>query len=76
MPLGGAPEVMTGVLEAVTLMWLEVPLMEDVTVSVAVMVWLPAVSKVSWNVPALDCRVASAGRIATPSELEMCTVPL
>jgi hypothetical protein len=53
----------------------EVPVMEEVTVSVAVMLWEPAVSSVTWKVPVPLVRVVSAGRLAAPSELVKCTVP-
>ena len=62
--------------EAVTAMELEVPVMVGVTVSVAVIVWLPGVSSVIWTVTDPVCSVALAGRMAAPSELVMWTVPL
>ena len=62
---------------AVTRIALEVPLMDGVTVSVAVTVWLPGVSKVTckftadpfWN-------VAVAGKMAAASVLVKWIVPL
>jgi len=47
----------------------EVPVIELVEVSVAVMVWPPATVGVSVNVPVPDDSGESAGRLATPSEL-------
>ncbi len=56
-------------------MVLEVPLMEEVTVSVAVMVWSPAVFKVAENVPLPLVSLEFAGNTAVPSVLVKCTVP-
>jgi len=62
---------------AVTAIALEVPLMEDVTVSVAVTVWLPGVSSVIWKFPPNPFwKVTLAGKMAAPSELVMWVVPL
>ena len=52
------------------------PVMELVTVSVAVMVWLPAVLRVALKVPAPLLRVALAGSVAWPSPLVKRTVPV
>lgn len=60
----------------VTVIVLEVPVMELVTVSVAVMVWLPAVFSVELNVPTPLVKVLLAGNMAAPSVLVKCTVPL
>ena len=53
-----------------------VPLMELVTVSVAVMVRLPAVFSVAENVPAPLVSVLSAGSTACASPLVKCTIPV
>ena len=58
------------------LMFCEVPVMVLVTVSVAVMVWLPEVRRVAVKVPVPLVRVVLAGNTACPSELVKCTVPL
>src|SRR5262249_49120672 len=47
----------------------EVPVIDDVTVSVAVIVWLPAVFSVALKVPRPLVRVAFAGRTAAASLL-------
>src|SRR5438105_4904851 len=48
-------------------MALLVPVIDAATVSVAVMVWLPAVSRVADKVPTPLVRVELAGRTAAPS---------
>ena len=53
----------------------EVPVIEELTVSVAVMVRLPAVFSVAENVPVPLVKVESAGNVAAPSLLVKCTVP-
>lgn len=53
----------------------EAPAMELVTVSVAVMVWLPTVFSVAGNVPTPLVKVLLAGSAANPSVLLKCTVP-
>jgi hypothetical protein len=53
-----------------------VPVIDAVTVSVAVIVWLPAVSSVALNVPTPLVSVEFAGNTAAPSELVKCTIPL
>ena len=53
----------------------DVPVMELVTVSVAVTVSPPAVCKVTENVPVPLVKVALAGRVALPSLEVKCTVP-
>ena len=55
---------------------LEVPLIDALTVSVAVIVRLPAVFRVAVKVPTPLVRVASAGSTAWPSLLLKCTVPV
>ena len=54
-----------------------VPVIEPVTVSVAVIVWLPAVLSVAalLNVFTPLTSVESAGRVAAPSQLVRCAVP-
>ncbi len=48
---------------------------EGVTVSVAVIVWLPAVFNVAEKVPTPFVRVELAGSVAAPSLLVKCAVP-
>ena len=55
---------------------LEIPVIEEVTVSVAVTVWLPRVFKVTRNTPVPLERVEFAGRVAAGSLLVICTVPV
>jgi hypothetical protein len=52
-----------------------VPVIDEVTVSVAVIVRLPAVFKVAVNVLVPFVSVESAGSVAAPSLLVKCTVP-
>ena len=66
---------MVGAAAALTAMVLLVPVIELVTVSVAVIVWLPAVFRVALKVPAPLVRVLLAGRVAWPSLLVKWTVP-
>ena len=54
----------------------EVPVIEELTVSVAVIVRLPAVFSVAENVPVPLLSVELVGNIPCPSELLKCTVPL
>jgi hypothetical protein len=75
VPVGGAPEVMASAGEAVTAIEFVVPLMEGVTVSVAVTVWLPGVSSVTRKPREALGSVTLTGRRAAPSELVMWTVP-
>jgi len=58
---------------AVTAIKFEVPVMECVTVSVAVTVWVPGVSSVTGKLPD---PLASAGRMALPSVLVKWNVPV
>ena len=60
---------------ALTAMVLEVPVIDAVTVSVAVRVWFPAVFKVAEKVPVPLVKVALAGSVAAPSVLVKCAVP-
>jgi hypothetical protein len=59
----------------VTAMELELPVIDGVTVSVAVRVWFPAVFKVAENVPTPFVKIEFAGKTAVPSLLVKCTVP-
>ena len=52
-----------------------VPVMEDVVVSVAVIVWIPLVSSVAVKVPTPLVNVLFAGRLARRSVLVKVTVP-
>ena len=61
---------------AFTAMSEDVPLMEAVTVSLAVMVAKPDVLRVAEKFPAPFVSVEFAGRIAAPSLLVKCTVPV
>jgi len=58
-----------------TLMGPEMPLIEVLTVSAAVMVCSPAVFNVAEKVPVPFVSVESAGSAAWPSVLAKCTVP-
>ena len=60
----------------VTVILEDVPVIDEVRVSVAVIVWVPAVAKVTENVPAPDVNVEFAGRVADASVLVKCTVPV
>ena len=55
-------------------LWL--PVIEGVTVSVAVTDWVPTVLRVTLKVPTPLVRVASAGRTAAGLELAKWTVPV
>ena len=61
---------------AETLTVFEVPVIEAVTVSVPVIVWLPSVFKVTESVLVPLINVTFAGRVAAPSVLVKCTVPV
>jgi hypothetical protein len=61
---------------AATVIVPEVPVIDAVTVSVPVRVWLPAVFRVAEKVPTPLVNVAFAGNTAWPSLLVKCTVPL
>lgn len=58
-----------------TVMELDVPVMDDVTVSVAVMVRAPGVFSVTENVPTPFVNVELAGNVADGSVLVKWTVP-
>jgi hypothetical protein len=76
VPVGGALEVIASGPAAVTLIELEVPVIEAVIVSVAVMVWLPVVFGVTEKVPVPFVSVELAGSTACPSLLVKCAVPV
>ena len=59
-----------------TTMLAEVPVIADVTESVAVTVWLPAVFRVTEKVPTPLVSVEFAGRVALPSVVVKWTVPV
>ena len=61
---------------AVTRIAPDVPVIPEVTVSVAVTVWLPVVFKVTAKFPVPLVRVVFAGSVAVPSVLVKCTVPV
>jgi hypothetical protein len=58
-----------------TLIEFEVPVIEAVAVSVAVMVWGPAVFRVTEKVPVPFASIELAGSTAWASVLVKCTVP-
>jgi hypothetical protein len=58
-----------------TTIGLEVPLIDAVTVSVAVMVWYPVVRSVAENTPIPFVSFEFPGSTACASVLEKCTVP-
>jgi hypothetical protein len=62
---------------ALTTMLLLVPVIDDATVSVTVIVWVPAVTSVAENVPTPFVNVESAGNTvpAPASVVVKCTVP-
>lgn len=60
---------------ALTAMFGDVPVMDAVAVSVAVIVCAPSTLKVAEKVPTPPVSVASAGRVALPSVLVKWTVP-
>ena len=59
-----------------TAMVFDEPVIDDVTVSVAVSVWFPAVFNVADKVPTPFVNVESAGNVAAPSLDVKCTVPV
>jgi len=61
---------------ALTVTVADVPVIEEFTVSIAVTVWPPAVSKVKLNVPVPLVSVELPGSTAAPSLLVKCTVPV
>ena len=79
--LNGVPDVAVAGAEtekcvaADTLIGPDVPVMVDVTVSVAATVCEPAVLSVAENVPTPLVSTEFAGSTAAPSELVKCTVP-
>jgi hypothetical protein len=73
----GVGAVTTNVVAAAgfTVMELDVPVMDEVTVSVAVMARVPGVLSVTENVPVPFVNVEFAGNVADASVLVKCTVP-
>lgn len=61
---------------ALTVIAALVPVIDVVTVSVAVIVWLPRPLNVAENMPAPSVSVASTGRLPAPSVLVKWTVPV
>lgn len=59
-----------------TVMELDVPVMDEVTVSVAVTVCVPSVFSVTENVPTPFVNVEFPGNVADGSVLVKCTVPV
>ena len=74
--VAGAETVKCVAAAELTVIVFEVPVMEGVSVSFAVRVWLPAVLSVAEKVPMPLVNVESAGRVAAPSVLVKCTVPV
>ena len=60
----------------VTTMEFEVPVMELITVSVAVMVWVPPILRVAEKVPVPPVSVELDGKVASTSLLVKWTVPV
>ena len=75
VPDGGAVTTKCVTAAGFTVMELDVPVMDEVTVSVAVMVRAPGVLSVTENVPVPLVNVEFAGNVAAPSVLVKCTVP-
>ena len=72
----GKPETMSVLAAAgLTVMPAWLPVMLDVTVSVAISDCVPAVFKVALNEPVPLVSVELAGRVAWPSLLVKCTIP-
>ena len=67
--------MIASVAAVVVAMGADFPVREAVTVSVAVMFWLPELSAVAKKFPAPPGRGAFAGRTALASLLVKCTVP-
>jgi hypothetical protein len=57
-------------------MTLLVPAIVEFATSATVMVWLPLIRSVAWKMPKPLVSVALAGRVAAPSVLLKCTVPV
>jgi len=73
---GGAETAKWVAAPALTAMALDVPVIAVLTVSVAVMVWLPAVLSVAEKVPAPLVNVEFAGNTAAGSLLVKWVVPV
>jgi hypothetical protein len=74
--VGCCPNTRTAGAPALTVIVFDVPVMLPVTVSVAVIVWLPAVFSVAESVPVPLVKVELEGKTAWPSVLVKCTDPL
>ena len=74
--VAGAETVKCVAAVALTVTLLDVPVIEELSVSVAVMVWVPAVFSVAAKVPVPLVRVEFAGSTACPSLLVKWTVPV
>ena len=72
---GGAVTEKWEAVVALTVIGLEDPVIDEVTVSVAVTVWLPTVFNVTEKEPAPLVSVELAGNTACGSLLVKCTVP-
>lgn len=75
MPFGGGPELIARAFVAATAIELEVPVMDEVTVSVAVTDCGPAVSMIIVKFPDPNDSGPLVGRIALLSELVILTDP-
>jgi hypothetical protein len=71
----GATTVKCVTAAGLTIIAFEVPVIDEVTISVAVMVCDPAVLRVAGNIPVPLVRVESPEKDADPSVLVKCTVP-
>src|ERR1700690_2866920 len=76
VPVPAVCTVKSGVATALTAIAPAVPVIDPVTVSVAVIVLLPTVFSVAENVPTPFVSVEFAGNTAAPSVLVKCTVPV
>ena len=76
VPVPTVCTVKSGVATALTVIAPEVPVIDPVTVSVAVIALLPTVFSVAENVPTPFVSVEFAGNTAAPSVLVKCTVPV
>jgi hypothetical protein len=74
--VAGATTVKCVAAAALTVIVGDVPVIDGVTVSVAVTVRAPEVLSIAENVPTPFVSVAFAGSVACPSLLVKCTVPV
>jgi len=72
---GSGVLLITGGVGVLTMIEFEVPVMEAVTVSVALIVWTPSVFSVTGRFAVPFVSVILAGKMASGSVLEKCTVP-